>query len=424
MIQSGKKNIEIQTLPNGLTIAFVDYPQLNSLSINVIVKTGSVFENKSNNGINHFVEHVLFTGNNKIKEEELIDQSELLGLSYNGHTHKETTSFDFYFPRINYQKVFPLVKEIIFNPGFNPKKIEQERKIILQEFPGVKESIFLQFSRFLYQNRFKNKNNPYIPEPIGKKNLVSKIKRPALLNWHQKFYTPTNSLFCLLGKITPKIKSDFIKLFERLPKGVDYSWPKFNTSDFSSYIEIEKKKKNLDKALLEINFPTKGDLEIRYQDRLIIFLIARLLGGTRSSIFFKKLRLKEGVYNFNVSWSYFSHWGIFHINLAVSPEILPNCKKVILEEIKSLHKFGFKQNSISQIKNFLNANSLLSLDHPENVADDVMNQLISQEKILLPEEVVDLRNQIKKEKIDAYFKQILDLKKANIISFVPAKSKV
>jgi len=120
-------------LRNGLT-TIVDQKKTDSITIQATVKVGSNNESKKNNGISHFIEHMLFERTKKRSDARTIsNEIECLGGILNAYTSSERTCFFIKVPRIHFLKALDILSDIIQNPLFNKEHLEKERKIILKE---------------------------------------------------------------------------------------------------------------------------------------------------------------------------------------------------------------------------------------------------------------------------------------------------
>jgi len=126
-------SFQLTTLPNGFRIATEHMPGLESAAIGVWVLAGARHERAEQNGIAHFLEHMAFKGTKRRSALQIAEAIEDVGGYINAYTSRETTA---YYARVLKDDVplaLDVVADILRNPVFDPREIEVERGVILQE---------------------------------------------------------------------------------------------------------------------------------------------------------------------------------------------------------------------------------------------------------------------------------------------------
>ena len=123
-------------LKNGLTVIH-NKRDSETVVIQVLVKTGPVYENEKIGGIAHFIEHLLFE-TKKRKAKELSAEIESLGGVINAFTSEEFTCFYVHIPKKYFEIGLDILSDVIQNPSFNHDFVETERNVILQEIKFIK----------------------------------------------------------------------------------------------------------------------------------------------------------------------------------------------------------------------------------------------------------------------------------------------
>lgn len=122
-----------QQLSNGLRIISEHIPTARSVSFGIWVKTGSRNEDQRNNGISHFIEHMLFKGTDKYSAKDIADIFDGLGGSVNAFTAKEYTC---YYAKVLDQHLpiaVDVLSQMFFNSQFDDNELSKERNVILEE---------------------------------------------------------------------------------------------------------------------------------------------------------------------------------------------------------------------------------------------------------------------------------------------------
>jgi len=125
--------IETTTLPNGLRIITENMPGFASATIGIWVQAGGRHERAEENGIAHFLEHMAFKGTKTRSALRIAEEIEDVGGYINAYTSREMTA---YYARVLGADVglaLDVISDIVLNPVFDPREIEVERHVILQE---------------------------------------------------------------------------------------------------------------------------------------------------------------------------------------------------------------------------------------------------------------------------------------------------
>ncbi|GAE89886.1 peptidase [Acetivibrio straminisolvens JCM 21531] len=127
-------------LENGIRVVCERIPYLRSVSIGIWVGTGSRSENPSNNGISHFIEHMLFKGTDNRSAREIADSIDSIGGQLNAFTGKECTCYYAKTLDSHADIALDVLSDMFFNSRFEEKDIEIEKKVILEEIGMYEDS--------------------------------------------------------------------------------------------------------------------------------------------------------------------------------------------------------------------------------------------------------------------------------------------
>ncbi|HSF93049.1 MAG TPA: pitrilysin family protein, partial [Paracoccaceae bacterium] len=125
--------VQLHTLSNGLRIVTENMPGLKSATIGIWVSAGARHERAEQNGIAHFLEHMAFKGTERRSALDIAEAIENVGGYINAYTSRENTA---YYARVLAEDVplaMDVISDILINPAFDPREIEVERGVILQE---------------------------------------------------------------------------------------------------------------------------------------------------------------------------------------------------------------------------------------------------------------------------------------------------
>jgi predicted Zn-dependent peptidase len=198
------------TLPNGLRVWLQPRSDSSSVTALLVIRVGARYEQLANNGISHFVEHMVFAGTERWSEEEIKDTITRRGGRWNGWTDTETTT---YFAQVSSQDLdlaLDWLAQVVFHPTFPADKVENERRIIFQERWGRYGWIIntLDSLGFGYEldrdvRRALFPGSTLGLRTVGEDESLEKLDRAALMSYYQAHYTPENTALILVGNFVP-----------------------------------------------------------------------------------------------------------------------------------------------------------------------------------------------------------------------------
>jgi len=395
------------TLKNGLRIISVPMENVNSVTILILVGTGSKYETKEINGISHFLEHMFFKGtkkrSNTLKISETIDA---VGGKYNAFTSKEMTGFWVKVEKSSVDIALDWIFDIFLNSKFEEKEIEREKTVIIEEINMYLDTPIAYveelWEKLLYGDQ------PAGWRILGEKETILNFNREKVLSYYKSHYSTSKTIICLAGNIKKNIEEKVKKYFEK---------------GFNNLKPPEKERvKEAQKEPGVLLFPKRTDqthfcLGVRAYDlfderKYALALLAVILGGNMSSRLFIKIRERNGLaYSIHTSVDSTTDTGYLVTQAGIDHKNLERCIKLILEEYKDLRNNKITQKELQKAKDYLRGVTFLSLDSPDNQASFYATQELLEDKILAPQE--------KFEKIDAV--SINDIKKVAEDIFVPEK---
>ena len=131
--------VKVIELNCGITLVTEQTDYVRSAALGIWVKSGSIYENDNNNGISHFIEHMMFKGTEKRTAKEIAEDMDKIGASSNAMTGKEATCYYVKTVSSHIYEAADILLDMVLNSTFNPDEIDKERQVILEEIKMVKE---------------------------------------------------------------------------------------------------------------------------------------------------------------------------------------------------------------------------------------------------------------------------------------------
>jgi predicted Zn-dependent peptidase len=351
-------------LINGLTVVVAEQPHIHSIELAMFVRSGLRFESIINNGISHFIEHMLFRGNSTFPNSYLLNREfELIGRDLRASTMSDHTYFGFSPHISNLNRAMNLFSEFFLDPTF--PEIELERGIILEECledlneKGVDVDINNLACKLLYPE------DALARPTIGTEDSIKNIRVEDLKSHYAQFYTPENMILVVAGCVDHKIFFDCAKkYFSRLVG---------NDSIMANHFDKPLSETQEQPALL---FQHDSDSQIQlqicfrgvsynHQDYFIATLISRLFDDGVTSRLQKILREEKGlVYSVECRTTSLPDTGTIDFDVSVRSEKVIEVAEILFDEIKKFILTGVSEDELGLVKKRYGYDLDYELDDP------------------------------------------------------------
>ncbi len=433
-----ERPVEIYERENGHKIVFA-YKRGSLINISSWVKTGSINENDENNGISHFLEHLMFKGTSKHKAGEFDRTLESRGAIVNAATWKDYTFYYVTIPKgidsKNFNDTLKLHADMMLDPiipaneigdpfNLNDKKIttKRERHVVIEEIRMRKDQpwtkVYNQCNNDLYTS------HPYKRDVIGNEQIISTIKRETILDYYKKFYTPNNITTIIVGdlkaeEIIPKI----IKEFDF--KGRKNTILKENKPDKQikggKYSEVYS---DINTGFLMFGYlgSKAGDIKTS----TILEMICLILGQGQSSRLYQELieKSKKTIFNIvSTDYYHFRDGGNLFVQANFIPDEKENAIKLIKNQIEKLYNQGIDEKELNKAKKKLKSAFAENSETVSDIAETIGFYMTVCDKLDCVEEYINVIDKITVKDIEVTAKKFLNTKNAVISVLMPQKYK-
>ncbi len=403
-------------LKNGIKVATYNLPDLRSLHLSIIVKGGSLVEDPKKAGVAHFMEHMLVQGIPSYPTvEELSGYIESLAGTYNASTSLTSVDFGATVPASHLEDIVRIASEVFFSPLFVEESIEKERRAVIDEITQRSDSLGYKNYRFFRDNRYKA-DHPLTHDTGGTLETVKKLTRDDMIEYWQNFFLPKNTYLLISGKFDPKILNQLLdKYFSSFNQSNEFpGYPKMSNADFSARNSFIREDKDTKACYIDVTFPSIS-LESSTEEKMLQNLNTIILGKLRNSRLFKVLRYQKGlVYHIGAGASTAPGIGYGFVDGECVPEHLDEVLQLTVQELKSYVEHGPTEEELSNVKNFVSNRWLMSFDHPSAIADWIESDLLWRDKILLPEDTIEMINPITTQDLTNFMQKNWDFSKLNV----------
>ncbi len=223
-------------LENGMNVILKESHSSAMITSMVFVRSGSKYESEYENGITHFLEHLLFDGTANKSREEIDGSIRDLGGYINAFTRKDITAYLVLLPKQYIDFGMTTQIDMLFNSTIPLEELPKERKVVIEEINRDKDSPGYAAENFFIKNAFAGTD--YNRPVLGYKAFIENISRDAIVNYYKKYYRPENMTLFVIGdfdseQMKEKIKQTFGSVILPKPKVI-------NTPDTSAVIQTEK----------------------------------------------------------------------------------------------------------------------------------------------------------------------------------------
>lgn len=405
---------KLQILKNKLNLITIPMRGTKTATVLVMVRTGSKYENKNNNGISHFLEHMFFKGTKK-RPDTLAISSELdaIGAEFNAFTGKEYTGYWVKADAKQIELTMDIVSDMLINSKFDKKEIEKEKGVIIEELNMYQDNPIMHiedvFEELLYGNQ------PAGWDTIGTKKNILKFKRNDFIDYLTSQYGAQNTFVCLAGNMD-----------SRTTKLIDKYFSKLKTSDFKDKKSVKEKQlkpkiklhyKKTDQANLSLGVRT---FPVSHHDEFILKVASILLGGSMSSRLFTQLRERYGLaYYVRTQPEFYTDTGYLTTQAGVPINKLGQAIKIILTEYKKLTVGLVDKKELEKTKNLIRGKMAIQLEVSDNVANWYGRSAVMRDKILTPEDLLKAVNAVTAKDIQRVARNIFVNKGLNLAVIGP-----
>ncbi|MCM3610846.1 insulinase family protein [Planococcus sp. MERTA32b] len=339
---------------NGLRIVSEQIPHFRSVAVGIFVKVGSRDEKPEENGITHFIEHMLFKGTPARSAKDIAREFDRIGGDINAYTSKEYTCYYAKVVDDHANHAVDILADMFFNSNMEPVEIERERQVVLEEISMTEDmpddDVHEQLWRVMYPKHS-------IGAPIlGAEETLQTFDADKIKDFMNRYYVPSNTVVSVAGNITPELIGKIKELFggfKKVQRQKDHTEPEFISGNSIKFKDIEQGHLCLGFPGMSINDPHLYDLAV----------MNNILGGTMSSRLFQEIREERGLaYSIYSYHSAYSDHGTLAIYGGTSNEQLPELQEKIMESIRHMQSGGLAQQEVDDSKEQFKGNLLLGME--------------------------------------------------------------
>ncbi|GEM_PF-195507 len=361
-------------LPNGLTIIADEVPDTDFCNVRVAVKVGTIHEKKTNRGIAHFIEHTVFKGTNsedRLTAYALNRELEGLGTAEKLNAQTDVESTEYYAEVLGdfAPYVLDAFLDILSNPRFDEGELEKEKNVIIEEIKQYNDSPQDFITDRLHQYVWRH---PMGRPTLGTKESVRSLKRDALLEFMNDFYTPDNMIISVAGNFDLnniiEVANKYTAHIERKKKPKEIPELKYKPGT------LIYKRRDIEQT--HLIFATEG-ISFTSEDWFTLAVLEKSLATLFTSRLYSDIRENAGLaYTVTSENSQYAKGGTFGVYTAIPGEKLDYVLTLILTQLKDIKDNGLTQEEmeiakINLISEHVKDNESIEKRAERNVSDEI-----------------------------------------------------
>jgi len=402
-------------LNNGIRVVSEEIPHVRSVSIGIWINVGSRDEQDSNNGVSHFIEHMVFKGTRNRSVREIARSLESVGGYLNAFTGKEHTC---YYARSldEYSELaLDVLSDLVQHAVFPEKELEKEKGVVIEELRNAEDDpddiIHDYFDKALFGS------HPLGFPVMGTEPNLRSFTQADLNRYVQRHYVPCNLVVAAAGNIG---HSRLVELAEkfigRLPSQAgDGSRSRGKPSVYRA--ERREFAKPIQQAHVCLGSQA---FSIRSKQRFPLLVLNTLLGDGMSSRLFQNIREKYGfAYSVYSYVTMMSDAGVFGSYIGTDKNHVPASIDLIMKELEKLRTRPVPRAELNRTKAQLKGNMMLSLESIPNRMMRLGSSVLYFDEVKPIDSILRQINAVTQDEIQAIAQELFVERKLSTVVFLP-----
>jgi predicted Zn-dependent peptidase len=398
------REIETTTLANGIRVVTEQMPHVRSVSMGIWIGTGSRRETPDENGISHFIEHMVFKGTKNRSAEDIARSVDSIGGGLDAFTSKEMVSYNTKVLDEHVPIAFDVLSDLVLNPLFREEDIEKEKGVILEELKMEVDNPEYLLHEIFSSNFWKD--HPLGKPILGTKDTVQGFRREKLSEYYSRIYSPGNILITAAGNLKHGHLVELARdTFEKLPVNGTLA-PERVPHPHARL--VFKNKTSLEQTHLYMGVPA---YPMAHPDRFACYLLSTVLGGGMSSRLFQNIREKQGLaYAVYSELSMYTDTGCMAIYAGTSVETAGKVVDSIVHELRELKQNLVPAEELRRAKDHLKGSFVLGLESTSSRMGNLARQELYYKRFYTIDEMLESIERVTASEVQRIAREFFDPK--------------
>ncbi len=374
--------LNIRTLDNGIKVVLEEIGYVRSISFGIWVKNGTRNERPEQNGISHYIEHMMFKGTEHRSARQIAEEMDAVGGQINAYTTKEYTCYHTRVLDKHMEQALDVMSDMLLCPAFLQEEVEKERNVIMEEIDMYDDAPEELVHDCLQDDIWRNSS---LGMPIlGTKQTIGTFTAETIRQYYENNYHTKNIVLSVAGNFQSE---DMMALLNRYlgqwqSKGI------YQPYQTKAEYHVSRIQKNKDVEQLHTCIAFRG-LEREHPLKYALSVFNTIFGGGMSSHLFQKIREEQGltyaIYSYTTA---FADTGLFCIYASMNPNQAQRVYQGIGKEIKNLQKQGVTEKALHVTKEQMISNFIIGSESTLNRMTSAGAALLLRDDVQTIEEVI------------------------------------
>jgi predicted Zn-dependent peptidase len=401
---TGERDILTTTLPNGIKVITEAMPHVRSVSVGIWVSSGSRREVGEENGLSHFIEHMLFKGTTNRSAEDIARSVDSIGGNLDAFTAKEMVCFNTKVLDEHLPIAMDVLSDLVLNPSFRKEDIEKEKGVILEEIKMDADSPDYLVHEIFSSNFWKD--HPLGKPILGTRETVKRFNQGMVQDYYRSVYTPSNLLITAAGNLGHE---RLVNLARERFEALRATAPEAPQPAPATHARISlKSKKDLEQVHVCLGVPS---YPIPHEDRFTCYVLNTILGGGMSSRLFQNIRERQGLaYAVFSELNPYSDTGCLSVYAGTSLESAKQVVESVLREFTDLKQQNAPAEELRRAKDHLKGSLMLSLESTSSRMSNLARQEMHFKRFFTLDELAESIEQVTADDVQRVAQTFFDQK--------------
>lgn len=370
----------VTRLSNGLRVASLSMPGLETVAAGLYVDSGSRFEQVANNGVAHMLEHMVFKGTARRSARQIAEEIEAVGGHLNAYTSRDQTTFYARTLANDLALGVDMVADLITSPALDAAELDREREVILQELGQARDTpddiIFDQLQEVAFPGQ------PLGRSILGTEETIQSLQSQDVRLWLNDHYKAGSMVLAAAGKVD---HDQLVRLGEQhlgqLPTG---RRPVISKAHYRG--GEQRDERALEQTHIALALPA---VAVSDPDYYALMLFSTAVGGGMSSRLFQAVREERGlVYSIYTYVSPYEETGLFSLYLGTGPEQAQEAVTLSLDTLAASIS-GLSQVELDRAKAQLKTSLFMGLESCSGLSEQIGRHLLIFDRVISTAEMVE-----------------------------------
>jgi predicted Zn-dependent peptidase len=402
--QNKIRDVDVTTLPNGVRIVTEQMAHVRSVSMGIWIGTGSRREAPDENGISHFIEHMVFKGTKNRSAEDIARSVDSIGGGLDAFTAKEMVSYNTKVLDEHLPIAFDVLADLVLNPLFREDDIEKEKGVILEELKMEVDNPEYLLHEIFSSNFWKD--HPIGKPILGTRDTVKGFHQEMLGEYYSRIYSPSNILITAAGNLKHEHLVELAReRFEGLK--INGALPADRRPTPHARL-VFRNKTSLEQTHLYMGVPS---YPFPHEQRFVCYVLNTVLGGGMSSRLFQNIREKQGLaYAVYSELSMYSDTGCLAIYAGTSVETARQVVDSIIKEFREMKTNLVPEEELRRAKDHLKGSFMLGLESTSSRMGNLARQDMYFKRFFTLDEMVASIESVTAEQVQKLAQEFFDPK--------------